>query len=645
MRIRSPFAAVPAIVCCATAAQAQAGVRLSTQVSTRVVELGDSFQLQVTALAESDQPAPSSPRLPAPPGAIVHGPSMSTQQQVVMRGGSVEQRRGFTATWSITPNKLGKLRVGPPSVLVGARQVQGDAVVVNVVERGKGPAARSPGPGRSGFPNDPLDFFRQRRGSLFPPGLFDDPFDDLDQSSPFVPNYPPDFAVARAPDPIAFLRSDLDKHSAVVGEQVTLSIYAYGSRGPFREINSNEPQAADFVSFPIIENSYNEERYQVDIGDDIWQAVKVRELALFPIRTGNLQLGKMRMGFLGRGYSLRSTGQGLMRESELLTVTVTEPPLAGRPAGYRIGDVGSFHLNAQVEPREARQGDAVAVSVTLKGVGNLPLKLDVPERPGVEWLEPQVRGDVNPQQSVVQGVRTFQYVVRLHKAGTIDLGELRLPYWDPRKHAYFTASATLGKVQVAPAPGGDQPQSSDHSPGKSSKLAGALSIRKELGEAASERARFPDASWFWALLGLSPVAVTATGISVRLGQRLRRRLATRRKDATSLAARALGEAEKALARGEAKAAAAEAERALFLAVEGATGLKARGFLRDELVSKLDAGGIDADTARQLSEVLTQCETARFTGDSATSETGEIIEQSKDLVEKLARLRRSQARSR
>ena len=37
------------------------------------------------------------------------------------------------------------------------------------------------------------------------------------------------------------------------------------------------------------------------------------------------------------------------------------------------------------------------------------------------------------------GTRTFSYVVRVHKPGSIDLGEVRLPYYDPDRKTYEIA--------------------------------------------------------------------------------------------------------------------------------------------------------------------------------------------------------------
>ena len=71
----------------APAARAQGAVSLDTQVSDRRVEIGQSFQLQLTALVEAGQDMPQSPRLKLPPGFVAHGPSVSTQQQVTIVNG------------------------------------------------------------------------------------------------------------------------------------------------------------------------------------------------------------------------------------------------------------------------------------------------------------------------------------------------------------------------------------------------------------------------------------------------------------------------------------------------------------------------------------------------------------------------------
>lgn len=291
-------------------ARAQTTATLKTQVSSRQVEVGESFSLTLTAMTDKGTSLPQSPSLPTPTGVSVQGPSVAMQQQVTLQGGSFQQRFGISATWTLVAQKPGRYRLGPPSVSVGARRVTGDTIEVEVVAAGSGTRPRR---------RDPLDPFGFGLPSLpgFPLGADDPPAD--------LPAFPEELKVERADEPGAFLRAVASPMRVVMGEQVTLKIYAYGSRGPFRETNTSEPSRESFLAHTILENSYTETVHRVPIGGETWYAKKVRELALFPIRTGKLTIGAMRLGFEGRGYPSSGAHKGLVRYSPPLTIEAFRP--------------------------------------------------------------------------------------------------------------------------------------------------------------------------------------------------------------------------------------------------------------------------------------------------------------------------------
>ena len=97
----------------------------------------------------------------------------------------------------------------------------------------------------------------------------------------------------------------------------------------------------------------------------------------------------------------------------LFPKVVTEPPLKDRPAGYRIGDVGDYKLEATVEPREISAGESIGVVAKLSGIGNVPFKIQTPEQHGVEWLDPALSEKLESPNGIVQGRRTFSYVITL----------------------------------------------------------------------------------------------------------------------------------------------------------------------------------------------------------------------------------------
>src|SRR5690606_25342150 len=74
----------------------------------------------------------------------------------------------------------------------------------------------------------------------------------------------------------------------------------------------------------------------------------------------------------------------------------------------------------------------------------------------------------------------------------------------------------------------------------------------------------------------------------------------------------LSGAQTKLRQGDRDGALASIERALFLGIENATGIKARAVLRDQLTSTLVQAGLKAELASRVAPLLTQLEAARFT---------------------------------
>lgn len=609
------------------------GVSMQTEVSARRVEVGQVFQLQVTALGEDGSSAPSNPRLRVPPGFSMQGPSVSTQQQVSISGGSIQQRQGITATWLLSSPRAGLFRVGPASVTTGGGTVQGQTVQIEVVPKGQGapsqPGARSPRGQQPFDPFDPFDIFRQR-GFPSIPG-FNAPDTDDTNGIDSLPPVPDEYRIEHALDKIAFLRATVTPGHATLGEQITLRIYAYGRRGGFRETNTSEPSKPDFLSYSLIDTAQNERLYPLSIDGDVWYAVKIRELALFPIRSGVLTIGPMRMGFDGRGYAT-ATGQALVRETRPLEVTISEPPIDKRPAGYELGTVGRFSLSASVEPRTVSAGESVSVVVKLEGVGNLPNKLRTPQQNGVEWLEPTVVEQIEPNNGKIQGFRKFSYVVRLVSPGHVELGEMKLPFWDAERRHYDVARAALGAIDVKPGEHpADAPSEKPEEP-----LPALLAPRPKLGEPGPKPLHLADTPWFWLVLAGGPLGILLVGSGLSMGRRVQQKLQAQRQAAETLASESLRDAQNALRQKDDAAAAGSVERALFLAIEAATGLRARAVLKERLQSELELAGLPPELSLETADVLRACDELRFLAGSQPG-AAPLVERAGRLLPQLTKL--------
>lgn len=602
--------------------RAAAQVDLSLSLGSPEVTVGEVVQVRLEAMSEEGD-APSAPDLAVPSGFEVRGPSIGTRQQVSINGFRMVTQQGISVTWRLTPTRPGVYTIGPAAVTWNGQRRRSEAVRLEVLPPGQQP--RAPQRRRAIDPFDAFDPFGRNFDDLFD-------FDRLrGRGSRFqqLPEAPSDLVPKRRLDRLAFVEAHVDTRRAVIGQQVTLSIYAHGSRGLFQEApGAREPSHPDFLAQRLVEDGSRQPVYQYNLDGERWIAVKVRELALFPLRAGRLEVGPLEFGFLGRRYGTRG-GEGLRRSTRPIIIEVTEPPSDGRPPGY-TGDVGAFELEASVEPRRVEAGGSVAVTARVSGTGRLPGALLLPEQTGVEWLEPTLRDDVTVQDSKVGGERRFSYVVRLTRPGEVDLGRLKLPLYDPRTRRYRVAEVDLGRVEVEAAESSAVLEPEASGP----RLSELVRFRSQL-EPLEPRAYLADSPLLWWWIGLGPSAVVGAAGVAAVSGRLRRSLRSREQALSTHATRALEEARAAHSRGEPGAVASAVERAIYAAVEWATGVKARAVLRAELARELTAAGLPPELAARVEELLEASGQLRL-GGSDVARAQQVVDPAESLVAQLVR---------
>ncbi|MGC4067875.1 MAG: BatD family protein [Polyangiaceae bacterium] len=610
---------------------AHAQANLVTQVSATRVEVGQRFSVQVTCNFSDGSEAPTDPRLPAPRVMEVDGPSISSQQSISVVNGHVERKTGLVATWVLAASTVGRFRVGPASMMVDGRRIVDRPVEIEVVAAGSGGASRRGRRGRIPFdPFDPFGGGDPFSGPMFPPmpGFNIDPRGMLDDTP--TPPPPAELDVTKAKDPIAFVEARATPKRVVVGEQVRLNVYAYYKPGHTEAVGLTEPSLDGFLSYRSEHDDMLSKTFALRLDDERWFARKILSYALFPTKSGRLTIGPAVMTFANQGALLGGGGGARERKSDPLTIIVEEPPLAGRPAFYHLGDVGQYQLSATVEPRRVDQGEAISVQVEVKGVGQLPQRLDPPEQAGVDWLEPSVNQQVDEQRERIGGSRQFTYVVRLNRPGTIALGEFKVAYFDPNTRKYAVAKAALGNVEVVPKDNATPAES--NAPTKSDVPEPfSLSPRGKLSKVAPAPRPLSNRAGFFYWLALGPLATLflfATQWTIRKLTLLRTR---RRSSLRSQVDEELSTAKAALNRGDLSAAAGAVERATHHVILARTGLKSRGILRSELAPALEAKGFPKDFASGLVELLELSDNARFLQPDAKA-TATLYEDAKRLLE-------------
>src|SRR5581483_863931 len=138
--------------------------------------------------------------------------------------------------------------------------------------------------------------------------LFD--FGD-ERAAPEPPQLPtdPKLALDFVRAPVAFLHATVDKTRAVVGEQVTLTVYLY--QDPFQHAGQpadvHEATATDFAKRPLIEDQRALPAGNAMVGGKPWVVSIVRKDALFPLKSGRLLIEPMTLSFPGARVGLRES--------------------------------------------------------------------------------------------------------------------------------------------------------------------------------------------------------------------------------------------------------------------------------------------------------------------------------------------------
>jgi hypothetical protein len=602
------FLLLTAILLVPVVARAQSAPQLQVQADVDTVGVGDVVHLELSA--QSADGMPTDPQPGATPGFVVRGQSSSPSQTHISINGNRIDRFGLTVDWALQAQRVGTFSVGPPTVSIGGSRVAARSVTIHVVPAGQGPQrpqqqiqSPTPFPQAPGF--SPFDPWR----GLFP---------GVDPGAQPSVTTDPRLALDAPRGNFYFLHAVVDTPSPVVGQQVTFSVYEYLDEGAGAGIevdpaDVHDPTAAEFVKHPLLRD--DQEAILVgyaSVAGRVWKVNLVRRWALFPLHAGDLVIGPMSVTLLRP-----RSAAGSKRATDALHVRVSEPPVAGRPPGYALGDVGHFSLAAQVTPRDLEQGGAVGVHVELSGTGNIPAAIAPPVRTGVEWLAPEVHeqlGSVGRQADTFGGKRAFDYVVRVRRPGDVDLGEVSLPFWDPDQKGYAVARAILGTVHVkpstaAPAGSGDVPEQE--------MLPGLPPPRDTLEGTAPSHAHPDDSRLYWLLgVGAWPAVFGFAVAGRAAGRRMTRAWQARKASpATDLKER-VSAANAACHGKDARAVDAAIAHALEAAAVAHAGVNVRGAVGDEVVHRLEDAGVGRDAASRVAELLRECEAARFSPDAA-----------------------------
>lgn len=588
------------------------GPTFIARAETNQVSVGEQFVVEVTL--SLDDGRVDGYKAPDFKGARVLSEQPSESRQIQMGGGGTFVQTVYGWRYLLQAQQKGTLTFGSARVRVNGRELKTQPLTVSAVDAAPG----APPPAR-------------RRGAS--------PFGGM----PFARE------PAQADDGRNFIRVVPSKTKAYVGEQITVEWYYYLTARPDKAPIIAEPRTDGFwnedlpIATPgvitLAPQSYEGREYL---------AAPVMRKALFALQPGRLTITPMeseisQVDFFG------STMRTQRLKSEPLVVEVQALPTAGQPRGFDPSAVGRFTLAVKVDRDKVAVGEAVTLTLTLSGQGNVR-KLPVPPLGKLEgWKVYDPKISVNLESGdVVHGNKTVEYLLLPERAGVTTIPPFSLSFFDPAVQSYLvektnpvrvevsgeasaaTAAAGRGKLNLTAGPTGmENVVGLDIRP-----LHARASLRRDLGT-TFYRSRF-----FLGVLLAPPIAFGLTALVGRVRERLSQDTeGARRRRLRRLVRRRLGAAEKQLEAGQAGPFFIEIDRVLREFLSGKLSRPVTGLSRDELRSLLAAAGLAPELTDKTIAALEECDRARFTpGSSSEAEMREALDRAGEVILQIERAR-------
>ncbi len=329
---------------------------------------------------------------------IVSGPSQQTNISWV--NGKMTSSR--TRTWSLTPNREGKLVIPALVVEVGKQTFKTKSITV-YVQKGQ---------------------TQQKNKDVF-------------------------------------LTVDLDKESAYPGEQITVEYKLY-TRVDMSIDKIDVPKFVGFWAEELFAATQLNYR-RVQINGVRYNMAKLYTFALFPTKTGEIPLPQMevkcnvvvkqksqRRSFFDDPFFTRQKTVPKFIRTQKKTIRVSPFP-AGKPADF-TGAVGRYTLTTHVDRVSLKANDAVTLNIELKGTGNISL-VQLPEilfSDNLEVFPPTTTTEKDPFRDQITGMTNWEYILIPRKTGKYTIPRIEIPYFDPNGETWERAVSLPVVLSVSP---------------------------------------------------------------------------------------------------------------------------------------------------------------------------------------------------
>lgn len=256
-----------------------------------------------------------------------------------------------------------------------------------------------------------------------------------------------------------YIEADVDNANPYRGEQIILTYTLYTKVNLASFDIGEMPRMTGFWSQDLY-TPRNLQFRELTINKVRWYAATVKEIALFPTKSGKITIdpatiiigvksGSKRKSFSFFDDSFFSRSKQVTLGTNTLTIDVQSLPLND---GKTSAAVGQWNVSSKIDRISVKQDEAVTLTITIQGSGNLK-SVDVDDiyfPQSLEIFEPEINIKESPFRDKLGGKKTIEYVMIPRREGKITIPGVNLTYFDLKDKKWKSKRSRTIQLSVTP---------------------------------------------------------------------------------------------------------------------------------------------------------------------------------------------------
>lgn len=361
---------------------------------------------------------------------VLSGPGTSTNSSIQYINGKMTQNYSMSYTYLIQAVKEGDVVISPATVTVERVKVKSNSIKIKIIS-GTGNKQRST---------------NQSTGNL---------------SS--------ESGILQKDD--VYIKTIVSNKSPFIGQQVILTNKIY-TKVPISNLMVKKVSSFQgFWSKNLMDNNRQYQQKTEIINGEEYIVAVINKFAIFPQKTGKLIIDPTEMDCTvqlrvqtkkKRGYdpfedffndpffNRNVKNIATVIKSNKVTINVKPLPQMGKPKGFN-GAVGDFRLSSKIDRTDLSANDALTLTFTISGKGNLEL-ITLPQVKfpvDFESFEPKVTSNIKTNSAGISGRKKFEFLAIPRNAGDFEFMPVTLSYFNPSDLKYHSVSSEKYNIRVS----------------------------------------------------------------------------------------------------------------------------------------------------------------------------------------------------